>query len=102
LGVADWSFYRCLAARPSEDNRTARGFLDGFRRHLESACVGSISEIFDAEPPFLPRGCCAQASSVAERLRCFAKTSGASEQLDSQTSRIRVKQPAFALPVVYT
>ncbi|MDQ2776487.1 MAG: amylo-alpha-1,6-glucosidase [Acidobacteriota bacterium] len=55
--------------------KTARGFLDGFASHLESACVGTISEIFDAEPPFTPRGCCAQAWSVAEVLRCFVKTS---------------------------
>ena len=38
-------------------------------RHLNEACVGTISEIFDAEPPFTPRGCVAQAWSVAEALR---------------------------------
>jgi glycogen debranching enzyme len=38
-------------------------------QHLASACIGSISEIFDAEPPYTPRGCCAQAWSVAEVLR---------------------------------
>jgi glycogen debranching enzyme len=38
-------------------------------KHLMSACIGSISEIFDAEAPFTPRGCCAQAWSVAEVLR---------------------------------
>jgi predicted glycogen debranching enzyme len=59
------------------DVATARGFLRGFREHLESSCVGSISEIFDAEPPFTPRGCYAQAWSVAEVLRCFVKTSAA-------------------------
>ena len=58
---------------------TARGFLEGFKSHLDSACVGSISEIFDAEPPFTPRGCCAQAWSVAEVLRSYAKTSGIPE-----------------------
>jgi glycogen debranching enzyme len=31
--------------------------------------VGQISEIFDPEPPFAPRGCPAQAWSVAEVLR---------------------------------
>jgi len=77
-----------------------RGFLDGFRQHLEQACVGFIREIFDAEPPFLPRGCCAQAWRVAEVLRCFVKTSGASEQFDSQTSRRHSNEAAFALPVV--
>ncbi|HEX3682291.1 MAG TPA: amylo-alpha-1,6-glucosidase [Bryobacteraceae bacterium] len=58
------------------DLETARAFLDGFKPHLRQACVGSISEIFDAEPPFTPRGCCAQAWSVAEVLRSFVKTSG--------------------------
>jgi glycogen debranching enzyme len=36
---------------------------------LSDAGVGSIAEIFDAEPPFTPRGCIAQAWSVAEVLR---------------------------------
>jgi glycogen debranching enzyme len=54
----------------------ARRFLDGFPAVLDDACVGSISEIFDAEPPFQPRGCVAQAWSVAEVLRCWAKTAG--------------------------
>jgi len=43
--------------------------LDGFRKHLTEAGVGQISEIFDAEPPHAPRGCPAQAWSVAEVLR---------------------------------
>jgi predicted glycogen debranching enzyme len=40
-------------------------------QHLASACVGSVSEIFDAEAPFTPRGCCAQAWSVAELVRLY-------------------------------
>ena len=63
------------------DLDTARKFLAGFNAHLRQACVGSISEIFDAEPPFTPRGCCAQAWSVAEVLRAFVKTSGAAETI---------------------
>ena len=58
------------------DLDTARGFLEGFRAELREACVGQISEIFDAEAPYTPRGCCAQAWSVAEVLRSFIKTSG--------------------------
>jgi predicted glycogen debranching enzyme len=57
-----------------EDLAGARGFVEGFGAHLSEACIGSISEIFDAEPPFTPRGCLAQAWSVAEALRCWAKT----------------------------
>jgi len=52
----------------------ARALLKGFKPHLDEQCIGSISEIFDAEPPFTPRGCIAQAWSVAEVLRCWMKT----------------------------
>jgi len=62
-----------LKAYP-HDRDGARRLLDGFASHLSEACVGSISEIFDAEPPFTPRGCVAQAWSVAEVLRCLDKT----------------------------
>jgi predicted glycogen debranching enzyme len=52
----------------------ARAFLDGFSGQLTTAGIGYISEIFDAEPPFTPRGCIAQAWSVAEVLRSLATT----------------------------
>ncbi len=52
----------------------ARRFLEGLVPHLGEACLGTISEIFDAEAPFTPRGCVAQAWSVAELLRCWVKT----------------------------
>jgi predicted glycogen debranching enzyme len=57
-----------------DDFEGARKFLHGFRAHLGDACLGSISEVFDAESPFIPRGCVAQAWSVAEVLRCWVKT----------------------------
>jgi glycogen debranching enzyme len=43
-------------------------------QHLATAYIGNISEIFDAEPPYTPRGCCAQAWSVAEVLRLLTVT----------------------------
>jgi glycogen debranching enzyme len=57
-----------------DDRAGARKLLEGFGPHLGEACIGSISEVFDAEPPFTPRGCIAQAWSVAEVLRCWVKT----------------------------
>ncbi|MFL6195324.1 MAG: amylo-alpha-1,6-glucosidase [Thermoanaerobaculia bacterium] len=57
----------------------ARKFLAGFVPHLGEACLGSISEVFDAEEPYTPRGCVAQAWSVAEVLRCWIKTAGPEE-----------------------
>lgn len=62
-----------------QDRAGARRFLDGFSDHLNEACLGSISEIFDAEPPFTPRGCVAQAWSVAEVLRVWVKTAPVSD-----------------------
>ena len=56
----------------------ARRLLDGFEPHLTEACVGSISEIFDAEAPYVPRGCVAQAWSVAEVLRSLTRVQAAS------------------------
>jgi predicted glycogen debranching enzyme len=54
------------------DEEMAQRALQGFTAHLDEACLGSISEVFDAEPPFTPRGCIAQAWSVAEVLRVWA------------------------------
>ena len=57
-----------------EDRPGARHFLEGFHHHRAEACIGSISEVFDAEEPYTPRGCIAQAWSVAEVVRTWAKT----------------------------
>jgi predicted glycogen debranching enzyme len=57
-----------------DDRKGARRFLEGFVNHLHEACIGSISEVFDAEEPYTPRGCVAQAWSVAEVLRCWIMT----------------------------
>jgi predicted glycogen debranching enzyme len=53
------------------DADTARGFLAPLADHLRDACIGSISEIFEGDPPFRPVGCVAQAWSVAETLRAW-------------------------------
>lgn len=57
-----------------EDKEGARNFLSGFEAHLGDAGIGSISEVFDATDPFTPRGCIAQAWSIAEVLRSWIKT----------------------------
>jgi predicted glycogen debranching enzyme len=64
--------------------------LDGFRTQLDHACIGSISEIFDAEEPYTPRGCFAQAWSVAEVLRCYAKLSGASNATGNFSNKVLI------------
>jgi glycogen debranching enzyme len=57
-----------------DDRPGARGYLKAFGRHLNEAALGTISEVFDAECPYAPRGCVAQAWSVAEVLRAWVKT----------------------------
>lgn len=52
----------------------ARQFLAPMRHHLRTAGLGSISEIFNGDPPFSPKGCIAQAWSVAEVLRAWMAT----------------------------
>ncbi len=56
------------------DAEAARPLLDGLLTHLGDVGIGQMSEIFDAEPPYAPRGCIAQAWTVAEVMRCLVKT----------------------------
>jgi glycogen debranching enzyme len=49
--------------------KQARAWLAGFNEHLFNECLGQVSEIFDGDAPHAPRGCVAQAWSVAEILR---------------------------------
>jgi predicted glycogen debranching enzyme len=53
------------------DARLALSFLAPMQQHLQSACVGQISEIFDGDAPHIARGCFAQAWSIAEILRSW-------------------------------
>ncbi len=59
--------------RVYRDPAAARCFLDPMARHLAAAGLGSLSEIFDGDPPFEPRGCIAQAWTVAEVLRAWTE-----------------------------
>ncbi len=61
--------YRRVHGRGKDSEKKIAGFLSGFESHLMEAGIGQVSEIFDADPPHKPRGCFAQAWSVAEVLR---------------------------------
>jgi predicted glycogen debranching enzyme len=54
-----------------QDASAARRMLEPFGDHLADAGLGTISEIFDGDAPFSPKGCIAQAWSVAEVLRAW-------------------------------
>jgi len=54
-------------------------WFKSFQPHFSEACLGQVSEIFDGDPPHAPRGCMAQAWSVAELLRVAAENVCAKE-----------------------
>lgn len=58
----------------------ARKVINDFKYHLNEGCMGSVSEIFDADVPHHPRGCVAQAWGVAEVLRVIKEYELYSEQ----------------------
>ena len=58
--------------RAYRDPQSAQSFLEPVAHQLTSAGVGTLSEIFDGDPPFTPRGCVAQAWTVAEVLRVWS------------------------------
>jgi predicted glycogen debranching enzyme len=58
---------------PQAGQDFAATWLENFEQHLREACLGQVSEIFDGDAPHLPRGCVAQAWSVAELLRALVE-----------------------------
>jgi glycogen debranching enzyme len=64
--------YLTAHGRTPETVARCRELLRPLEAHLADGLLGSISEVFDAEPPFRPGGCPAQAWSVAELLRLVA------------------------------
>jgi predicted glycogen debranching enzyme len=58
--------------RVHDDRPAALALLGGIAASLRDGCIGQVSEIFDAEAPYAPRGCFAQAWGVAETLRAWS------------------------------
>jgi predicted glycogen debranching enzyme len=58
------------------DAKSAARFLEPLGKQIHSHGLGTLSEIFDADPPFTPRGCIAQAWTVGEVLRVWRATLG--------------------------
>ena len=66
-GVVRYGSFREIHRAPAR----ARRLIDGFAEHLDEAGLDSISEVFDGDAPHAPKGCFAQAWSVAELLRAL-------------------------------
>ncbi|MFN0060335.1 MAG: amylo-alpha-1,6-glucosidase [Planctomycetota bacterium] len=67
--------YALAHARVYRDPGAARALLEPMAAHLFDGCAGSLSEIFDGDFPHAPRGCFAQAWTVAEVLRAWTALS---------------------------
>ena len=68
--VAPFFFAKlAVSVSPAATMSEIEAWLDGFAPHLRDAGLGQVSEIFDGDYPYSPRGCIAQAWSVAELLR---------------------------------
>jgi predicted glycogen debranching enzyme len=65
------SAYLNVYGRNPNTRQEARRFLTPLFGHLKDAGLGTISEIFDGDPPYNPRGAMSQAWSVAEILRIY-------------------------------
>ncbi|MGH9947961.1 MAG: amylo-alpha-1,6-glucosidase [Pyrinomonadaceae bacterium] len=61
--------YRKVHPQNAKTKKRISEIISGFEAHLSEAMLGQIAEIFDADAPHIPRGCAAQAWSVAELLR---------------------------------
>src|SRR5439155_13270123 len=82
------NFAAAYAARPDGPTRPpiddiwitcpemARSFLEPIGKQMTTAGLGTLSEIFDGDAPFNPRGCIAQAWTIAEFLRPWRATFG--------------------------
>jgi predicted glycogen debranching enzyme len=77
-----------MKVQGQEGKEHAKDVIDNFSYHLNEACLGSVSEIFDAEPPHHPRGCIAQAWGVAEVLRVIT---------DYQLYAIKMETPVIKM-----
>jgi 4-alpha-glucanotransferase len=62
--------------------------------HLDEACMGQISEIFDGDAPHAPRGCPAQAWSAAEVLRAWRRLNAAKPRASNTAERAAAKVPS--------
>ncbi len=73
--------------RVYEDPATAASFLAPMADHIKVHGMGSASEIFDGDPPHTPRGCIAQAWTVAEILRAWLASAAVKTQTETANLR---------------
>jgi predicted glycogen debranching enzyme len=65
----------------------AMSFLEPMFGQIKSAGLGTLSEIFDGDPPHVPNGCIAQAWTVGEMLRAWKNVAAAQEIEDGNLKK---------------
>jgi glycogen debranching enzyme len=83
--------YALAHYRVYQNTDVAQSFLEPLADAETALCMGSLAEIFDGDAPHAPRGCFAQAWSVAETLRAWLTLDAirASKHITSPASRRR-------------
>jgi predicted glycogen debranching enzyme len=61
----------CRKARHNNAYELKNRLMPLFTQQINQAGLGTVNEVFDGDPPHIPRGCIAQAWSVAEPLRAY-------------------------------
>lgn len=82
-----------------------REMLENFLENIQTYCIGSLAEYYDANPPFSPRGAISQAWSVggvlyikdvAERVADMAAASAVAKRTKSSAAKKGTAKPAAA------
>ncbi|MDX2190545.1 MAG: amylo-alpha-1,6-glucosidase [Bacteroidota bacterium] len=73
--VWSWLIGPYISAKYKTEGKTSlpkiKKILSQFSEHFKEAGIGTVSEIFDGNAPYAPKGCVAQAWGVAEPLRVY-------------------------------
>ena len=103
-GPGCWDLSCAHITGPTAMHRPRAVILEPVAEHLESACLGTISEIFEGDAPHAARGCFAQAWSVAEILRSWIqlereiRKSPKSQVADAMTGKLSACSPIARPP----
>ena len=72
MGISYLAYLKVNDERPEAVKRVKEQ-LEALEPCIREGCIGQIAEIYDGENPTISQGCFAQAWSVSELLRVFAK-----------------------------
>ena len=91
------SFYvrTCFDVQGAKFLGEAREILAGFEEDIQAYCIGSVNEVYDADPPYTPRGSISQAWSVGavlEICRMVSEYGSATQQEPKAAKRAACKR----------